>query len=117
MRVCEPLAASYELNFPRKPPPCGVTVGFVPDAGSVHAPAVPETCAVAQPVLLSNPFVNSVEPLPVVTVPVTVTVPAAQPYTPSPHVPAGGFVAEQLSLPDAVYGRQTYVDDVGFAPT
>jgi hypothetical protein len=31
-------------------------------------------------------------------------------------VPAAGFVAEQDSLPEEVYGRQVYVDEVGLAP-
>jgi hypothetical protein len=43
-------------------PPCGDVVGKVPEVTNVHAPAVPETCAVAQPVLLSNPFEKTIVP-------------------------------------------------------
>src|SRR5436190_23320156 len=80
MRVWCPLVASYELNFPMYVPPCGLSVGFVPDATRVHAPVVPEICTVAHPVALSNPFENSVELLqfavkfcPVTFAPLTVT--------------------------------------------
>src|SRR3954468_12438203 len=61
MRVCEPLAESYELNRARSLPPCGAMTGCVPAVTIVHAPAVPATCAVAQPVMLSNPFEKSVD--------------------------------------------------------
>ncbi len=45
-------------------PPCTEQVGYVPEVTSDHAPDVPETCAVAQPVLLSNPLLNNVAPPP-----------------------------------------------------
>src|ERR1051326_499906 len=50
MRVCAPLDASYELNSASCVPPCGLFVGSVPEVTIVHAPVVPETCAVAHPV-------------------------------------------------------------------
>jgi hypothetical protein len=69
------------LNFAIEVPPCGLQVGSVPDVTNVQAPAVPETCAVAQPVLLSNPFEKSVwlvlqlavKLMPVTFAPVTLT--------------------------------------------
>jgi len=80
MRVCEPLAESYELNRAMLLPPCVAITGCVPAVTMVHAPPVPETCAVAHPVPLSNPFEKSVEELhvavkllPVTFAPATVT--------------------------------------------
>jgi len=50
----------------------------------------------------------------IVTVAVMVKFPAAKPFTPNHQVPEAGLVAEQVSLPDEVNGRQMYVVDVGF---
>jgi hypothetical protein len=43
---------SNELNRARLLPACGALVGCVPAVTMVHAPAVPETCAVDPPVML-----------------------------------------------------------------
>src|ERR1043165_2016768 len=81
MRVCDPAADVYELNFTNWLPPCGLAVGSVLEVTNLQEPGVPETCAVAQPLLDSKPFEKSVwlllqlavKLMPVTFAPLTVT--------------------------------------------
>ena len=50
----------YELKSARYDPACGEAIGVDPEVLIAHAPAVPATCADAQPEGLSNPLLKSV---------------------------------------------------------